>query len=194
MIDLKTLRENPDLFLHGARDKRVDVDIHRLLRLDEQRRTLLADQESARSQQKKLSKEIGPKIGALKGRLKQAEGGTRDALESEIRQLEEMPLKLKAEIQAFDQRISEIEPEWRTLWLKVPQPADDDVPRGTSADDNVELRTWHPSWFDPTKSFRENKGFDPKSHVDIVDNLGLVDFERAVKMAGARHYVLRRDG
>ena len=67
MIDLKALRDNPDHFIEGARAKGVDVDIPRLLELDTARREALARQESARAEQKRISKEIGPKIGKLKG-------------------------------------------------------------------------------------------------------------------------------
>ncbi len=56
MIDLKQLRDDPERFKRGARDKGIDVDIDRLVKLDEQRRRLLAEQESKRAEQKKLSK------------------------------------------------------------------------------------------------------------------------------------------
>jgi seryl-tRNA synthetase len=194
MIDLKELRENPDRFLIGARDKRIDVDIHHLIQLDEQRRALLANQEAARAEQNRISKDIGPQIGRLKGQLKSAEGTARDAIEAEIRTLEERPVRLKTEIQAFDLQLATIEPDWRDLWLKVPQPPDDDVPRGESADDNLEVRTWHPTWFDPSKSFADNKSFTPKTHLELIDAHNLVDFERAVRMSGTRHYVMRGDG
>ena len=101
MIDLKQLRADPDRFKHGARAKGIDVDIERLLKLDEQRRTLLAGQESKRAEQKKLSKEIGPHIGKLKRQLEEAQGKQRDALEDNIRQIEQRPLALKAEIQGL---------------------------------------------------------------------------------------------
>ncbi len=71
---------------------------------------------------------------------------------------------------------------------------DEDVPRGDSAEDNIELRTWNPDWFDPKKPFAENKGFPHRTHLELIRTLNLVDFERAVKMAGTRHYVLTGDG
>jgi seryl-tRNA synthetase len=194
MIDLKQLRADPDRFKHGARDKGIDVDIEHLLKLDEQRRTLMAQQESKRAEQKKLSREIGPQIGKVKRQLKKATGSERDALEDNVRQLEHRPLALKAEIQAYDHQLAEIEPEWRELWLEVPQPADADVPIGDSPEDNVETRRWQPEWFDPQRPFRENKGFEPRTHLDLAADLKLVDFERGVKMAGTRHYVLSGDG
>lgn len=194
MIDLKQLRENPDRFKQGARDKGNDVDIERLLRLDQERRRLLADMEQSRAEQKRLSKEIGPEIGKLKGQLKKADGAAKDALEAQIRELEQKPVALKTAVQAAEHEIAKIEPEWRALWLRVPQPPDDDVPKGKGAEDNVQLRTWNPSWFDPAKSFADNKGFAPKTHLELVRDLNLVDFERGVKMAGTRHYVLTGDG
>ncbi len=194
MIDVKALREDPDRFKRGARDKRIDVDVERLLRLDEERRTLMSEQESARAEQKRLSKEIGPRIGQLKGRLKKAEGEERDALEAELRELEATPVRLKAEVQAFDGRLQELTEEWEALLLRVPQPPDPDVPTGESADDNVEIRRWAPPGWDAERSFAENRGFAPRSHVDLMLDHGLVDFERAVRMAGTRHYCLVGDG
>ncbi|MCA9289640.1 MAG: serine--tRNA ligase [Phycisphaerales bacterium] len=194
MIDLKRLREDPDRFKAGARDKNIDVDIEHVLRLDERRRQLMTEQEVRRAEQKKISKVVGPQIGRLKGLLKTAEGAARDALETEIRDLESRPVTLKNEIQAFEHEITQITPELDALLLEVPQPPDDDVPRGRSADDNVQIRTWHPDGFDPTRPFEANRGFAPKTHLDLIADLGLVDFQRAVGMSGARHYVLVGDG
>ena len=194
MIDLKQLREDPNRFKSGARDKGVDVVIDRLLHLDQERRRLLSEMETARAEQKRLSKEIGPEIGRLKGQLKKADGEQLNALQAQIRDLESRPLGLKAAVQSAESQIQQIEPEWQSIWLRIPQPPDDDVPRGDGSDDNIQLRTWNPEWFDPTRPFVENKGFTPKSHLELVRQLNLVDFERGVKMAGTRHYVLTNDG
>ncbi|MHC4774539.1 MAG: serine--tRNA ligase [Planctomycetota bacterium] len=194
MIDLRQLRVDPGRFERGARDKGIDVDIERLLELDEQRRALLAQQEARRAEQKKLSKEIGPQIGKLKQQLKKAAGAERTKLQDDARRLEEQPLALKAEIQAYDRQIAEIEPQWRALWLEVPQPADPDVPLGETPEQNVELRRWQPEWFDAERPFRQSKGFEPRTHVELAADLELVDFERGVRMAGTRHYVLTGDG
>lgn len=193
MIDLRQLRADPDRFKRGARDKGIDVDVERLLKLDEQRRALLADHESRRAEQKKLSKEIGPQIGKLRRQLKDADTKKREALESAIRELEHRPVQLKSEVQAFDQRLAKIEPEWKALWLGMPQPSDIDVPLGRSPEENVEMRRWHPPWFDPAKPFADNKGFAPRTHIELAESLGLVDFERGVKLGGTRHYVLVGD-
>ncbi len=194
MIDLKQLRVDPERFKKGANNKGIDVDIDRLLELDAARRRLLSEHEARRAEQRKLGKEIGPQIGKFKRQLKDADGQKRGALEESIRQLEHRPLALKAEIQAYERQIAEIEPQWRRLWLEIPQPADPDVPLGDSPAQNVELRRWQPKWFDLERAFRDNKGFEPRTHLELVHDLNLVDFERGVKMAGTRHYVLTGDG
>ena len=197
MIDLKHLRADPDRFRRGARDKGIEVDIDRLVQLDAQMRRLRHEMEEQRAEQKKLGTEIGPKIGGLRGRLESARAGDRehgrDAIATEIRELEKRPAALKTRIRECEREIAAIEPEWRGLWMTVPLPPDDDVPRGRTAEDNVELRRWNPDWFDPARPFAENKGFPPKTHLELLGEHGLVDFERAVRMAGARHYVLTGD-
>lgn len=194
MIDLKQLRENPERFKRGARDKGIDVDIERLLKLDEQRRRLLVDMENKRAEQNRISKEIGPQIGKLKGQVKSASGGDRDAIERSIRELEHKPLALKTEITAFGHELAKLDPELNAILLQIPQPPDDDVPKGAGPEQNVEIRAWNPAWFDPRKSFEQSKGFKPRTHLQLVESLGLVDFERGVKMAGTRHYVLTGEG
>ena len=72
MIDPRHLRDDPDHFREGARAKNVEVDFDRLLELDALKRQLQGRQEEARAQQKRLGKESGPRIGALKGALKKA--------------------------------------------------------------------------------------------------------------------------
>ena len=194
MIDIKLLRENPRKYIDGAAAKNVPVDIQALLELDEQRRALTRKREDIRAEQKRISKEIGPQIGKLKGELNAADEESRAKIETLLSELEEKPSSLKAAIKKLDDSITEIEPEWNALLLQVPQPPDSDVPVGISADDNVQLRTWAPDGYDLEVSFADNRGFEPKTHMELVESLGLVDFQRGVKMAGTRHYVLTGDG
>jgi seryl-tRNA synthetase len=190
MIDLKQLRENPDRFRQGCRDKAMDVDVDRLLALDETRRSLQVKVDDARAEQNRLGKEAGPQLGKLKGQLKTADASVKPALEAQIAELEAKPAALKVRIQQLEAEIATVEPEWKALWLQVPQPPAADVPKGKGSDDNVEIRRWNPPGFDTTKSFQTNKGFKPKTHLELVRDLKLVDFERGVKMSGTRHYVL----
>lgn len=194
MIDLKALRENPDRFRQGAADKQMAVDIDRVLELDARHRELLNHQETLRAEQKKLAKETGPKIGQLQGKLKSASGLEKTELEAEIAELKNLPARLKGQIQEYDEQLARIVPELESLLLEIPQPPDDDVPRGASSDDNIEIARWSPEGWDANTSFEANRGFRPKTHLELVRDLGLVDFERGVKIAGTRSYVLTGDG
>src|SRR5262245_29515838 len=147
MIDLKQLRADPQRFVQGARDKGVTVDVRRLLELDEQLRQLKTDVEARRAEQNKISKEIGPQLGKIKGQLKAAQGPDRDKLEAQARELEAKPAALKAEIQQLEAKLAALQPDFDSLLLQIPQPPDPDVPRGTSAEDNIELKKWNPKWF-----------------------------------------------
>ncbi|MBS0198404.1 MAG: serine--tRNA ligase [Planctomycetes bacterium] len=194
MIDLKALRENPQRFRDGCAKKRIEADIDRLVALDEQRRGALSKMESLRAEQNRLAKESGPQIGKLKGELKKAAGDQAARIQKELDELVAKPASLKGAIAELDAQIAAIEPELNAILLQVPQPPDSDVPVGAGADDNKELRRWNPSWFDTSKSFEANKGFAPKTHIELVRDLRLADFERGVKMAGARSYILTGDG
>ena len=194
MIDLKDLRDHPDRYRDGAAAKGTVIDFDRVLQLDAEKRRLQTEQEECRAEQKRLGKETGPQIGRLKGQLKSAEGMERERIEAEMVELERRPIMLKDRIHALDGEIAAIEPELRELLLSIPQPPAADVPRGKSSEDNVEIRQWHPEGFDPSKPFADQRGFTPKTHLELVHELGLVDFERGVKMAGSRHYVLTGAG
>jgi len=193
MIDLKDLRENPDRYIEGARAKGSNVDIPKPLELDAKRREALSRQESARAEQKRISKEIGPQIGKLKGQLKKVDEADRPGLEAEIAKLEAAPAALKQTVQAAEAEVAELDGPLEDLLLRVPIPADDNVPHGESDDDNVELRRWSPDGFDPSQPYEAQRGFQPKTHLELIEQHGLVDFERAVKVAGARHYSLLGD-
>ncbi len=194
MIDLKALRENPDRFKLGAKRKGVSVDIDRVLELDSRIRSLTTERETLKAEQNRLAKESGPKIGQLMGKMKAASGDDKAAIETEVNELRSKPAQLKEQVAGFEEQLAGLEPELRELLLQIPLPPDDDVPVGQSSDENVELSTWAPEGYDLSKSFEENRGFAPKTHIELIEALGLVDFERGVKLAGTRSYVLTGDG
>lgn len=194
MIDLKALRDNPQRFIDGSKAKNVAVDIPKLIELDEQRRSLQTQQESIRAAQNKLSKETGPKIGQLMGKLKGASEADKPSIQTEIEEIKAAPAKMKIEIATLETQITAIEPELNAIHLSIPQPADDDVPVGTSADDNVQLSLWAPDGWDWDKSFEANKGFKPRTHLELCEMHNLVDYPRGVKIAGSRSYILIGDG
>ena len=194
MIDIRLLREDPDRFRKGAEQKHIQVDIDAILDLDKRWRQLLAEQESLRAEQKRISKETGPRIGQLKGKLKKAAEEEKAAIEKELQDLQARPGELKKKIQELEEQSRSTERSLRDLLLQVPLPADPDVPVGESAEDNVQLDSWHPEWFDPARTFEENRGFRPRSHIELGLKLGLMDFERGVKISGSRSYVLTGEG
>lgn len=194
MIDIRQLRDDPERFRRGAELKGIAVDFDRLLALESERRAALTEMENLRAEQRRVEKESGPQIGRLAGQIRKAEGEERARLERELEELKRRPAELKARIQALDERIQGLDPQIQSLLLQVPLPPDPDVPVGRSSDDNVEKRRWAPAWFDPARPFAENKGFRPKSHIEIVRDLGLADFERGVKLSGTRHYLLTGEG
>ena len=191
MIDIKDLRENPQKYRDGAAAKKMDAAaIDQLLELDATIKPLQQERENLTAEQNKLSKEIGP----LQGKLKKATGDERVKLEAQLKTLLTRPNEIKQRIDELGRQIAEVEPKRDELLLFIPQPPDPDVPRGESERDNVEIRKWHSPWFDTTKSFEANKGFKPKSHMELMQAHGMVDFERGVKLAGSRSYMLTGDG
>jgi seryl-tRNA synthetase len=205
MIDVKQLRENPQRFRDGAAKKGIEVQFEQILRLDEEYRSALARRENLRAEQKKLEKELGPRIGQLKATLGKAKDGSRPALEAELADLLAKPAALKEQIGELDAEIARIEPPMQAGLLTIPLPPDGDVPVGTSSDDNVQVRTWHPGCegsgaagaaggLDPSKPFEAQRGFKPKGHAELAKALNLADFGRAAKLAGARSYLLTGAG
>lgn len=176
MIDIKQIRQDSERFVRSARAKGIEVDIPALLEAD--RRLLAARQQlqDVRTAQNVAGKSIAKLTGDAKAKaiaeMKQAK--------DRAKELEEL--------------VAQLEPKFQELLLQVPQPPDDDVPPGTSIADNVEIRRWNPNWFDTSKSFADNKGFAPKTHMELGESLGLIDFARGVKMAGTRSYVLTGRG
>lgn len=190
MIDLKQLRENPARFALGAKAKGVTVDIERLVALDGERRTITMEREKLRAEQNKIAKESGPLIGKLQGQLKAAQDDAKADIERQIEELKNKPQQLKGAIQELEAKESAHQAQINTILLQVPLPPDPDVPVGNSSDDNVEIRRWNPSWFDASKSFAANKGFEPKTHIELLALHKLADFDRGVKLAGSRSYIL----
>ncbi len=196
MIDLKQLREHPQRFRDGAAKKNIEVQFEQLLRLDEEHRAALTQREGLRAEQKKLEKELGPQIGQLRATLGPSKGGSRPNLEAQLAELQARPKALKDQIAELETIVQRLEPQVQALLLTVPLPPDADVPVGATADENVEVRRWNPPppGFDTAKTFEANKGFAPKTHIQLCKDLALADFPRGVRMAGSRSYILTGAG
>jgi len=197
MIDLSDLRADPDKYRRGAANKNSSADVDALLRLDTEVRDLQTRRQTLAAEKNA----IGKRIGSLAGRLKKAAADETAALQAEMDELQRRPQAIKAQETELDRDLAASESARLDLWLAVPQPADPGVPVGGGARDNVELGRWAPTGdgaagraFDPDVSFEAQRGFTPKTHLELVRDLDLVDFDRGVKVAGSRSYVLKGDG
>ncbi len=168
MIDVKDLRENPDKYRRGAALKGVAVDIDAVLAVDAKRLASLRAFERDRAAQNAESKKIGQlRDPAEKRAAIDAMGALRDS------------------VKRHDEEAKAAEAELTPMLLRIPQPPDDDVPVGADATGNVVVRHWgQPRAFD----------FQPKSHVELGESLGLFDFPRGARLAGSRSYFLKGAG
>lgn len=181
MLDPKLLRENPNAVKEAARVKRVGspelVDAWRAA--DERRRGAQAKADALKAEQNKL----GPEIAKLKRELK---GGTSPALEQVIARanaFKDQQTKLAEEQVAA-------EAEAQQIMLQLPAVPDPTWPVGKDADENVVVRTWA----DPSHPPRRLGDGGAKDHVRLGQDLNILDFDRGVKLAGSRSYVVRGAG
>jgi seryl-tRNA synthetase len=164
MIDVKDLREFPDKYRRGAQLKGVSVDIDAVLSLDEQRLRAQQEFERARSEQNEASKTIG----------KLKDPAEKKAAIDKVAGLKEV-------VKSSEERSKSLEAQLQPLLMQIPQPPDPDVPVGKDASENVVAYKWgEPRKFE----------FNPKSHIELGQKLGLLDFERGVRLAGSRSYML----
>jgi len=168
MLDIKFIRENKDIVQAGAKKKLIEVDIERLVTLDDDRLKQLKEIEDLRSEVNRVSDSIArDQDPALK-----------------IQLIEEMRL-VKDDIKAKEENLKTIMEEWQKIMLQVPNVPDISVPEGASDADNQEVRIWgEKPVFD----------FTPKNHIELMENLGMIDVARGVKVAGFRGYFLKGDG
>lgn len=164
MLDVKFVRENFDLVRQMLQNRNSDLDLTPLLRLDEKRRGLLVDVEEKKHRRNVASEEISK----LKREKKDA-----SAL------IEEMK-GLSREIKVFDQKLDEVEQKFRDFLLVIPNVPHESVPVGRDENDNPVVSTWGEKPF---------FSFTPKPHWELGENLGILDFERAAKLTGARFTV-----
>jgi len=167
MLDLAWIREHADLVRLGAERKRIAFDVDELLRLDEQRRGLIQLQEQAKAEQNALGKQVATLAG--------------DSKQQALTRLKQ----LKAKVGEHSEALKPIQAQIDELMLACPNPPADEVPVGKDDTANVELRTWGEK---PTFDF------EPQDHVSLMQAHGMLEIERAGKIAGSRSYVLRGDG
>ena len=165
MLDLKLVRDNLELVRARLRDRGVALDFGEFLAADEARRRLLTEVEQLKHRRNTVSEEVGRR---KKG------GEDAGPLIAEMREAGDR-------IKALDQTVKDSEEQIQRLLLTVPNLAHASVPVGPDGGGNLEVRRWgEPRRFD----------FTPKPHWEIGEALGLLDFERASRMAQARFVVL----
>lgn len=169
MHDLNYFRDHLDVFAEMAKRRGTPLHLDAFRVLDAQRRELITATEQLKAQRNKASDEIA--------RLKK-EKQNADALIGEMKAVSER-------IKEADERITQLDATQRELLLTIPNMLHASVPVGHSAADNVEVRKWGvPPRFD----------FTPKPHWEIGENAGILDLQRAVKIAGARFALYRGPG
>lgn len=167
MLDIKFIRENKDLVKEGARKKHIPFDVERLIEVDALRRELITSLESKKAEQNKVSQQIT---------------STNDQSER-ASHIEAMRI-LKESMKAEEEKLTEVMKEWQMLMVTVPNIPDISVPEGATDEENVEVRTWG-----EIPKFN----FTPKSHIDLMLQHDMVDFDRGTKVAGFRGYFLKND-
>lgn len=187
MIDIKLIRQDPERFKQAARNKRMVCDIDGLCSVDDRRRSLQVEFDELRHKQNEIGGQIAlyknPKSKWYQQAL--AEGRSTDALQAEGQKLVEQVAAMKARAKDLEGELREVNERFEALLLTVPQPPADEVPLGEDDTQNVELRK-----VGEVPQF----AFEPRDHVTLMTESGMLDLERGVKLAGTRNYVLRGDG
>ncbi len=161
MLDIKLLRSNFDEVEKALADRNEDFDLSKFKSLDEKRRALLAEVEQLKAQQNKVSKQI-PQM--------KKEG-------KDVAPIFEEMKALSDQIKSLDTDVSTVDKELNDYLLTIPNIPNPTVPKGTSDEDNVEIRK-----FGEQTSF----DFEPKAHWDLGKDLGIIDAEMGAKVSGTR--------
>ena len=179
MLDIKRIKENPDAVKAGLKAKEVDCDavVDRILELDVQVRGLKTSTETKTAQKNKLAKENGKLFGQKKGAEKRGEDTS--ALDAQIEANKAESIALDNAIADDAALLKDLNAEFRTAMLSLPNLPDADLLPG-GKENNEPLR-----YIGEKHSF----DFEPKHHVDLCTDLGLIDYERGVKLAGGGNWM-----
>lgn len=161
MLDIKLIRNNPEVLKKALMKRKDNFDINQILSLDEKRRQILVEVEQLKNKQNSNSKMIP---------VYKKEG-------KDVTELMEEMKSLSDKIKTLDIQVREVDEELNKLLLTIPNIPNSTVPDGDSDEDNVEIRKWG----EPRKF-----NFEPKAHWDIGEKLGILDFSAAAKVTGAR--------
>ena len=179
MLDIKRIKENPDAVKAGLKAKEVDCDavVDKILELDGQIRALKTTTETKTAEKNKLAKENGKLFGQKKGAEKKGEDTS--ALEAQIAANSAKSVELDKAIEEDAASLKTLADEFKVAMLSLPNLPDEDLLPG-GKENNQPLR-----YIGEKPSF----DFEPKHHVDLCTDLGLIDYERGVKLAGAGNWM-----
>jgi seryl-tRNA synthetase len=181
MLPIQLLRENPDLVRRALERRHTEAPLDEALAVDARWRELTAEVESLRAEKNAISKEVGE----LSRQMKTAE--TKEAKHAEHRRSDLMARSsfIGEKLDSLEADLKAQEALLRGLLLEIPNVPADDAPDGLDESSNVVVRqSGEPAVL----------GFAPKPHWELGEALGIIDFERGVKLAGSRFYVLRGAG
>ena len=179
MLDIRKIKENPDAVKAGLKAKEVDCDavVDKILELDGQIRNLKTTTETKTAEKNKLAKENGKLFGQKKGAEKKGEDTS--ALDAQIAANSAKSVELDKAIEDDATALKTLSDEFRVAMLSLPNLPDEDLLPG-GKENNQPLR-----YIGEKPSF----DFEPKHHVDLCTDLGLIDYERGVKLAGAGNWM-----
>ena len=171
MLDIKFVRENPDLVDKACESRQnAHWDREKFFELDEERRSVIAEVEKLQAERNSVSKQIGQLM--REGKKDEAEAAKARVAANKDR------------IASLDDRRTEVEDALFDLVSRIPNIPHESVPYGKDDSDNPEVRRWG------TPRDFSSDGFEPKAHWDLGPATGMIDFDRGVKIAGTRFYVL----
>ena len=171
MLDVNYVRDNFDLVRKRLANRNFDLSLlDNFSALDQERRALIRERDDLNAAGNRISKEVGMLMRE----------GKKDEAESRKAESREIAEKAKS----VEARVNELENDFRSILVSVPNLPHESVPVGKDESDNLEVRRWG------TPRDFSAEGFDPKDHVDIGTSLGILDQERAAKVTGARFSVL----
>ena len=179
MLDIKKIKENPDAVKAGLKAKEVDCDaiVDKILELDVQVRGLKTATETKTAEKNKIAKENGKLFGQKKGMEKKGEDTS--AIDAIIEENKAKSIAIDAAIEDDAAKLKELNTEFRTAMLSLPNLPDPDLLPG-GKENNEPLRYI---------GEKHNFDFEPKHHVDLCTDLGLIDYERGVKLAGSGNWM-----
>ena len=166
MISIELIRQNPDAVIEAMRKRDAEVPIARILELDRTRRSIISETDTLRARRNEVSREMGR------------------SKERPQELIEEMR-SVGGRIRKLEESLRDTDNELEALMLKVPNIPDPTAPVGPDESANIEVKR-----VGDLPSF----DFKPKAHWDIAEALGIIDFERGVRLAGSRFFVLKGKG